>query len=149
MFDKRKPIDFDLVKTNGETTAALTLYAQSNVARTLFAYQLAKKYPNITSTSVHPGLVKSNIWNTLETLPRYMRWAMIPIVYFMGLTAKEGAKTQLWCSFSKDVENGAYYEPVGKRADGKVTRDEILAQKLWDWTEQELTKNGGPGWATT
>ena len=44
------------------------------------------------------------------------------------------------------VENGGYYEPVGKKAGKKTSlagadeycSDERLADELWEWTEREL-----------
>jgi hypothetical protein len=52
---------------------------------------------------------------------------------------EEGVKNQLWGSVSHDVQSGEYYEPIGKA--GVTTsdaKDDILAEKLWEWTEKEI-----------
>jgi NAD(P)-dependent dehydrogenase (short-subunit alcohol dehydrogenase family) len=51
------------MKTNGEKLGALTCYGHSKLANVLFAKKLAQLYPSITSTSVHPGTVSSEIWS--------------------------------------------------------------------------------------
>lgn len=50
-------------------------------------------------------------------------------------------RNQLWASVSKDVKSGEYYEPVG--VGGVVSplgQDDVLRQKVWEWTEEELEK---------
>ena len=56
-------------------------------------------------------------------------------------TQEEGIRNTLWatCVAREEVENGAYYEPVGVK--GKLDKkmaNNTLASQLWDWTEKEL-----------
>jgi hypothetical protein len=47
----------------------------------------------------------------------------------------------LWASVAKEVKSGEYYVPVGAVGSGRGTalaRDDELARKVWDWTEEEL-----------
>lgn len=57
-----------------------------------------------------------------------------------------GANNVLWCATSSDLrpdDNGGYFLPVGKRAvPAKQAQDPALAEKLWDFTESLLGKNG-------
>ncbi|KAF7518731.1 hypothetical protein G7054_g13352 [Neopestalotiopsis clavispora] len=116
------------------------LYAQAALAKTLLAHELAKRYPQIKSVSLQPGGVRTNIWAG-EKVVHWLPWYFVvrPVVWLTGVSSEEGAKTQLWCSFSQDVESGRYYQPIGIPGhEGELTRDDALAVKLWDWTEKAL-----------
>jgi NAD(P)-dependent dehydrogenase (short-subunit alcohol dehydrogenase family) len=62
-FPPKTGLVLDQMKTNGEKLGALTCYGHSKLANVLFAKKLAQLYPSITSTSVHPGTVSSEIWS--------------------------------------------------------------------------------------
>jgi NAD(P)-dependent dehydrogenase (short-subunit alcohol dehydrogenase family) len=148
LFAAKEGIFFDELKTDMKSHSGSELYGQANLAKTLFAYELAKRYPQITSSSLHPGTVKSNVWageKGVNTLINYL--IVKPLVALTGVSNEEGARTQLWCTFSNEVENGRYYEPVGKAGkDGPLSRDDALSAKLWEWTDKELQAHGAPGW---
>jgi NAD(P)-dependent dehydrogenase (short-subunit alcohol dehydrogenase family) len=148
VFAHRKGIFFDELKTDMASHSSAELYGQTNLGKTLFAFELAKRYPQITSTSIHPGTVKSDIWGKATNINSWFNSLVVkPLVAISGVSNEEGAKNQLWCAFSPDVENGRYYEPVGKAGkDGPLSRDEQMAKRLWEWTEKELAAGGGPGW---
>lgn len=120
-------------------------YGHSKLANIKFTQALAEKYPTITSVSVHPGVVNTNLANTW--LQNYM-WLKRLLSRFFN-TVADGAKNQLWASvalrgegFGK-VENGAYYVPVGIKDDGnKFVKDRGLTEKLWAWSEEEVKKHG-------
>ena len=58
----------------------------------------------------------------------------------------EGALNQVWAAagVKKDgLVNGGFYEPVGVLGDHKLdktAKDEGLAKRLWEWTEDALDK---------
>ena len=59
------------------------------------------------------------------------------------LKPEEGAYNQVWAATTarEKLENGMYYEPVGKLAQKKLDktgRDDDLAKRLWEWTEEVL-----------
>jgi hypothetical protein len=57
------------------------------------------------------------------------------------ITLQEGAYNTLWAATSHDegLKSGGNYEPVGKVIKGtKLSEDEVLENKLWDWTERQL-----------
>jgi NAD(P)-dependent dehydrogenase (short-subunit alcohol dehydrogenase family) len=113
-------------------------YFQSKLANVLYAQKLAELYPNITSCSVHPGLVKTE---GLEKQALFMK-TMVWLTYGENaLTPSEGSYNMLWAATTdrKNMINGAYYEPVGWP--GKNTAyssDKKLRDELWDWTQKEL-----------
>lgn len=75
-----------------------------------------------------------------------MPWISWPLDILAALAAKDtatGTLNQLWAATSKDVKTGTYYFPVGKEnAGSSYSSDEKLAEKLWNWTEEEFQKHG-------
>ncbi|KAJ3343880.1 hypothetical protein HDU93_005163 [Gonapodya sp. JEL0774] len=117
-------------------------YGQSKLANVLFAREIARRYPDVTAISIHPGVVNTGLVSTLGF------WNNLLVKVGARFNSPEdGIKNHLWAIGSEKsaVKNGGYYEPVGEP--GRKTRyneDSELAAKLWDWTEKELGK-----WTTT
>ncbi|KAK9366664.1 hypothetical protein V1509DRAFT_232365 [Lipomyces kononenkoae] len=131
---------FDTLKTTADSLGPFARYGQSKLANILWARQLAKQYPSFTVAAIHPGVVSTNLFAGATDAPLIFR------IVFGGLnvlglksTVENGARNQLWASVSEDVQSGEYYDPVGvgglASAYGK---DDNLAKKIWDWTEEEL-----------
>ncbi|KAI9872075.1 MAG: hypothetical protein M1830_002098 [Pleopsidium flavum] len=115
-------------------------YRQSKLANILYAAELGRRYPNITSVSIHPGVVATGLVGNLS-------FANKMLVYATNLgkvkTPAEGAYNQLWAAASEkgkgEVVNGAFYEPIGVPGKhDKESQSEKLAGELWEWTQREL-----------
>ncbi|RHZ50903.1 oxidoreductase, short-chain dehydrogenase/reductase family [Aspergillus thermomutatus] len=114
-------------------------YGQSKLANVLYARELARRYPAITSVSVHPGVASTG-------LVENQSWGNRAFIYAtnMGklLKPSEGAYNQLWSATTakENLENGQLYEPVGVLSSklDKAARDDALAKKLWEWTDRAL-----------
>lgn len=116
-------------------------YGQSKLANILYAKELARQYPNITTVSVHPGTVETSLVGNLG-------FANKALVYVgnMGklVTPAQGAFNEVWaatCNKEKTkLVNGAFYEPVGLLSSkhDKMSQSDTLAGELWDWTEKTL-----------
>ncbi|KAH0544758.1 hypothetical protein FGG08_001125 [Glutinoglossum americanum] len=115
-----------------------TRYGQSKLANLLYAAELARRYPSITTLAIHPGVVKTDMVNSLGYLDKIL-------LHFAQLgrpvSPEEGAWNQLWAATGarEEMRSGVYYVPVG--AKGMLVRnggDEKLAGELWEWTEEEL-----------
>ncbi|KAL2680423.1 hypothetical protein Neosp_008024 [[Neocosmospora] mangrovei] len=137
---RKDGLDFDTLRTTGESTGPLQCYYQSKLANMLWVRQLAKRYPQFIVSAIDPGLVQTE----LAVKATGISWILRTIIKTMLLTPVEkGVKNQLWASVSKDVKSGEYYEPIGREGlatdDGK---DDELAAKLWAWTENELDNLG-------
>jgi NAD(P)-dependent dehydrogenase (short-subunit alcohol dehydrogenase family) len=147
-FSAKDGVQLHQLKSDMKTSSGRSLYGQAMLAKNLFAFELAKRYPQITSSSLHPGTVKTGVWSGDKDFNPLLRHLLInPFVSLTGVSVEEGAKTQLWCSFGKDVKNGAYYEPIGKLGkESALARDAKMSRKLWEWTETELKAHGAPGW---
>ncbi|ETI29065.1 hypothetical protein G647_01518 [Cladophialophora carrionii CBS 160.54] len=139
-------IHFEKLKTPMESTNPGMIYGQSKLANVLHARELAKRYPEILSTSIHPGRVETNLTNVMFDVNGINgRFQKIFDSLAGPLTVQQGALTQIWAATwnRTEVKNGAYYVPVGKEHSGsKRSRDVELAKKLWQWTETELAAKG-------
>jgi NAD(P)-dependent dehydrogenase (short-subunit alcohol dehydrogenase family) len=123
-------------------------YAQSKLANILFSKSLAKRYPQITSVSVHPGIILTDLYNAQNEGSVLFKYGIAAVAPFAFGGLKEGTYNQLWASTvaKENLENGAYYKAVASKAGGSFltgyARDEKLADKLWDWSEEQVTKHG-------
>lgn len=117
-------------------------YAQSKLANLLYARELARRYPNITSVSIHPGVVATGLVGNSKFLDRVLIYTTN---FGKILKPEEGAYNNVWAATTakENLENGAYYEPVGKYSHAKLdktAKDDDLARRLWEWTEEQLEK---------
>lgn len=114
-------------------------YGQSKVAQLLYSQELAQRYSEITSVSVHPGFIFTGLFDNVDFLTK------LPVLLLsMGkrTPVEEGHYNQCWaatCAKQK-LQNGEYYEPIGQigKRSTKAARDENLAHELWTWTEKAL-----------
>ncbi|PNP42024.1 hypothetical protein TGAMA5MH_06203 [Trichoderma gamsii] len=133
-------ISEDLWKKGGWTS-----YASSKAANILFAAELARRHPEITAMSVHPGLIKTDLYSDTFENSYFMRFGMAlvgPLVYH---DAVYGALTQLWTATAEKnkIQQGAFYTPVGKLQKGNSWANNADAsKKLWEWTEEKLKEKG-------
>jgi NAD(P)-dependent dehydrogenase (short-subunit alcohol dehydrogenase family) len=148
IFTPSTGLDLPAMSQPAAISHPMTRYGHSKLANMLFARKLAELYPFISTTSSHPGTVKSEIWGKANGA-RILGWFLAPIVWMTGVTIDEGAKTQLWCATAPrgELQNGKFYQPIGRLDDkGKHQTNAALADELWEWTERELAKHEGPGW---
>lgn len=133
-------IRFDDLRTKQENLhfARWQLYGQSKLANLLYAAELARRCPQITAVSTHPGVINTNIVSSLGFWDR----TLVKVTNIGGMiTAEEGARNSLWAvTAPKDqIVDGEYYEPVGMPAKHvRLSQSRELAAQLWDWTEKEL-----------
>ncbi|KAL7945028.1 hypothetical protein V8C42DRAFT_67889 [Trichoderma barbatum] len=136
-------IDFDGLKSKQENLllGKWARYGQSKLANLLLARELGKRYPQITSVAVHPGVVKTEMITGLGMFDRVLIFGMSPLGM---LTPREGAYNTLWAATSPEVKGRvdnktALFEPVGKAHAGNAKcRSDELAKRLWEWTVKEV-----------
>jgi NAD(P)-dependent dehydrogenase (short-subunit alcohol dehydrogenase family) len=149
-----KGILFNDLKTAQAKLEFFRRYGQSKLANVLYARSLAQKFPNIKTVSIHPGVVDTDMNAVNNPITRDSRfWHIYSKGYHKvakvrmlvtgsgWLPVEEGAKNQLWAATGakEEVVSGTYYVPiavVGK--DSKLSKNEKLGSKLWDWTEAQL-----------
>ncbi|EME84493.1 uncharacterized protein MYCFIDRAFT_134134 [Pseudocercospora fijiensis CIRAD86] len=139
-------IDFSKLKTKQEDISYFLApwfrYGQSKLANLLYARAYAKKYPEITSVSIHPGVSATGL---VENLSFFHKVFVYSTSYFLMIPPEQCAWNQQWAAVAplgkgpRQVETGTWYEPVGLK--GSLTKagaDDELAEVLWRWTEKEL-----------
>ncbi|KAI0449688.1 oxidoreductase [Xylaria acuta] len=119
-----RAIAFDIVKTVQPfgVLGPWRRHGQSKVAAVLYAAELARRYPQITTVSVHPGVVATGL--NLDTADE---------TSLNGMWAASSDKTKM--------KNGNWYLPGRvdgeKKLDSDASKPEV-AGKLWKWTDEAL-----------
>ncbi|KAL1652676.1 hypothetical protein SLS61_004656 [Didymella pomorum] len=125
-------------------------YGQSKLCNLLFARELSERYPQITSVSLHPGVIFTDLFQSLRANVFLKAGLWFYGLFFFLIpghykSTEGGALNQTWAATvrKEDLVNGAYYKPVGVENDGsKAARNIGLQKKLWEYTEAELAKHG-------
>lgn len=121
-------------------------YGQSKLANILYPAELARRYPSITSISLHPGVVATDLiyhqhWQT--------RWFIRIATWMQGieyLKPNQGCWNQVYCATvakKEELVNGGFYYPVGVHSPGKLDAtagDAELAGRLYEWTQRVLER---------
>ncbi|PSN61512.1 NAD(P)-binding protein [Corynespora cassiicola Philippines] len=136
-------IAFDTLKTTCESMFMGYRYGQSKLANIVYAQEVARRYPEFTTMSIHPGVVDTDLQTDAggNWVIGAFQKLFIP---FIKISVEEGAKSQLWAATAEGVVNGEYYEPVGVAGRGSaLSKSRDLGEKLWWWTEDELAAHVG------
>ena len=141
------PSDINLI-TNKEklpTQSAWNRYGASKTANILFAAELARRYPMITSTSVHPGIIMTDLHAPGQDSYSFVGWFMKLASPLISSDVPHGTYNQLWAATApkSEIANGAYFTPVGKQQKSlKWATNKAAGKQLWEWTETEVKKAG-------
>lgn len=112
-------------------------YGQSKLANVIYAAELARRYPAITSASIHPGVVNTDLISRLNPADK----EFVEQNTKDRLEPHQGAHSPLWTATTSksNLINGELYLPVGQVGEHtKESKDAELAEKLWTWTQKEL-----------
>jgi len=116
-------------------------YGQSKMANIMFAKGLAKKLEgdghSIKSVSVHPGVIKTNLWRQTPFKSGVMGWLSDRAI--MDKTVPQGAASTVWAALSPDVDQGGYISDC-KAALPKVNQatDAKQIDELWRVTAEQI-----------
>lgn len=127
-----------------DSCGAWVRYAYSKLANILFAKELARRYPELLSVVVHPGIVSTDLFNTTTSTNPLVRIGKAALGSFWS-TPEQGALNQVWAATTKkeNVTSGSYYKPIGVTSKGSpCAKDTKLAEEFWTWTEKEIEGKG-------
>ncbi|XP_066261128.1 retinol dehydrogenase 11-like [Euwallacea similis] len=116
-----------------ERFASWEIYGKSKACNILFTIHLAEKLKGTTVTtySLHPGVVNTNIFKTMS---KWTRFIFIAIFKWVWKSSLEGAQTSIYCSVAKNIENlsGEHFENCHVVDRYNNLRDPDLPKKLWE-----------------
>jgi len=116
-------------------------YGQSKLANLLFAKHLAKRFDGTgkTANSLHPGVIHTNLARSMNPLVRGALSIGGPLVL---KSVGEGAATQCYLAVHPGAAGvtGKYFADCNESKSSRKGRDEALAAKLWDVSEQIVAK---------
>ena len=132
----REGIQFDNL-TGEREYGAWANYGQSKLANVLFANGLAKRLEGTgkTANSLHPGVIHTNLSRSMNPIVRGALAIGGPLVL---KSIGEGAATQCYLAVHPSVEGvaGKYFSDSNVGRSSRHGRDEEMAAKLWDVSEQ-------------
>jgi retinol dehydrogenase-12 len=118
-------------------------YSVSKLANVLYAKELARCLvaTRVTTYSLHPGVVASDIWRKLPAPVRV-------IAKLFMISNEKGAQTSVYCATAPELASvsGRYYEKSREKEPSPVAKDEALARELYDWSDSAVTSVLGQGW---
>jgi NAD(P)-dependent dehydrogenase (short-subunit alcohol dehydrogenase family) len=125
-------IDFDRLRARTKSLIGMHEYSVSKLCNVLHAQELARRLDGtgVTTYSLHPGLVASEIW-------RRVPWPARQLVTRRMLTPEQGALTSLYCATSADVadQTGLFYDDCRLREPNPAATP-ALAAELWSYSEK-------------
>ncbi|KAH8160810.1 hypothetical protein CIB48_g7434 [Xylaria polymorpha] len=119
---------------------------QSKLANVVYAAEVARRYPQIMAVSVHPGVVKTDLVNTLTRSEKALVYGANFMMGVKLMEEDQGCLSQLWVAAGaqrNELVNGAYYRPVGVMSNSdldKIATSQEFANKLWTWTDEAVAE---------
>ncbi|THW31089.1 NAD(P)-binding protein [Aureobasidium pullulans] len=129
-----------------ETFGPWGRYGSAKLANILYSRGLTAHYPSLTCVAVHPGVIKTELYNSTERDNALIRYGLAAVGNIFMASVPQGTKNQLWAATAaKEEVRKAYFftTPVGSASQGSgFAKDQKGVDKLWEWTEEELKKHG-------
>lgn len=111
-------------------------YAESKLAMAMMAQELSRRYPSITAVSLHPGCVRTSLW---QHFPLAVRVLMYPILRVCFKSPQEGLQTVLHLVHSEDIKNGEYYADCAPHRHNPRMDEPETCNTLWESTIQAIS----------
>jgi retinol dehydrogenase 14 len=101
-------------------------YANSKLACSLFARELARREPWLASNSLHPGVIGTKLLHAAFNM--------------QGSSTSEGARTSVYLATASECKgiSGKYFDNCRIAAAAAKVNDPQLAELLWQWSENTL-----------
>ncbi|HYN96349.1 MAG TPA: SDR family NAD(P)-dependent oxidoreductase [Pilimelia sp.] len=114
--------------------APLRTYGTSKQANILFTAEAARRWPDVLSTCLHPGVVRTRFAGQNRVTALAIR-----IAPFLR-TPEQGADTLVWLAGTDagQLVNGGYYIDRRRRRALPKATDPVLAARLWEASERAV-----------
>lgn len=126
-------LDFDDLGFEKQGYSIMRAYGRSKLANVLFANELARRLAGtgVTSNSLHPGAVDTNIWSGAPTWSKPLIFLLLRPFFW---SPEEGAAPIVRLAASPELEGvtGKYFNRNKEAKPAPRARDEALARQLWD-----------------
>lgn len=101
-------------------------YANSKLANSLFARELARREPWLISNSLHPGVVGTKLLHAAFSI--------------QGSDVSEGARTSVFLATSPEISgiSGKYFDTCRITTTPASVNNPQLARQLWEWSERAI-----------
>lgn len=123
---------WEAVRRPTATLLGVREYAASKLANVLFSAELGRRLSGsgVSTYSLHPGVVDSEIWRTLP-------WPLRALNRMRLISAEQGALTTLHCATAPGAarETGRYYSDSEPAPTSAAGADSALAAELWRRSE--------------
>jgi NAD(P)-dependent dehydrogenase (short-subunit alcohol dehydrogenase family) len=134
----------DAHKRNGIDPADLSsntgwaAYGASKSANILFAQEANRRWPDVTTVSFHPGVVRSRFFSGTAMRPLF---ALNPFL----ISPAKGADTMVWLASAQpnELRPGGFYVKRTLKTPSAHAADPQIAARLWDASLAAV----GIGWA--
>jgi len=121
----------------------LQAYARSKLANVLFTRELARREPALRANCCHPGLVPgSGLWRD-ASLPvragvRLLSALPAPLLERVADSSRSAAASSVFLAAGDYDESGAYFSDCAPATPSATARDDELARRLWELSEELL-----------
>lgn len=121
-------------------------YRQAKLANILFTVELSKrlKGTGVTSVSLHPGTVRTEIFRGLQNNGLNFWFIMytlfFPLLWIMGKDCKQGAQTTIHCAVADEIpeHDGKYFSDCKVVKSSAQSTNMESAKRLWQISEKLL-----------
>lgn len=110
-------------------------YGRAELARILYTYELARRYPGIAVNCLHPGGVRTSLFRNFRGPLAWLLW----LSDWLKQSPARGAATSLYLATADAVGSGGYYVGCRLRSSSPASQDLDSAQRLWRLSCQLLS----------
>ncbi|MCY1044631.1 SDR family oxidoreductase [Corallococcus sp. bb12-1] len=125
-------------QTANQRYRPIRVYGNAKLSNILFTKGLAKRLAGtqVTANALHPGAVRTGFGHNSQGIFRYLVKLGAPFM----ISPEKGARTSVYLAASPEVAgvSGEYFNKCRKVKPSSAARDEALAERLWQVSE-ELT----------
>jgi NAD(P)-dependent dehydrogenase (short-subunit alcohol dehydrogenase family) len=111
-------------------------YGISKLFNIYFTKSLAEKYrqTGITAFALHPGVVKTNIWESATGFLKVLTWFLKPFM----ISPKKGAETMIYLATQPKMEqkSGLYFIKCKVAKTAKNADNSAAKNRLWELSEK-------------